>query len=856
TLGANSGDISHTSTGATTKNVTLTGNVLAAEPTVQSSITFGLITNNSIVVNFGGGNGARRILLAKLATAVNSDPVDGTTYTANANFGSGTQIGTGNYVVYDGAGGTQLVTGLTAGATYHFAIYDYNDGGVAGAENYLVPGGINNTTVASYSVPYVWIGLNNGLWTNPLNWLPTRLFPATNDSLLFIDGMLDTVLNVPTQSVGYIGVSLNTRINLQAGASGNTLTVGNLTGTDLFVEAGSQLNISSANNLTIQVVTGATASISGSMRFTAGVHKMIAADASAVTFNSGSVFTAGTGFTSNPFGPLGTTANSVIFTNGSRFDQISGGNPFVLIAPASIVVFQTGSLFRMLNNQLPSLSGRTYADLEIDAPGFSQSGTGTNLLTVDNLTVTQGILNINLTGSPVIFGGVYIKGNINVAPGQTLTFTPVSLDTITFNGTAAQSINNSGTFSIGPFVSLIMNNAAGLTVNTNLTMGPTTSLTLTSGVISLTPVATTLLSLGTGTVVTGASNASFVNGKVKKTGNTLFTFPVGKTNCGVTANKKGYAPVTISNFVGTSASTDTYTVEYIRGSARALGGVTVGLDHVSACDYWTLDVVGAPTVDLTLSWQDSINNCTTASPYVNNLPALVVAHFDGATWNTFGAPGTALGNAASGTVTYPGVSVFSPFAIGSIDFSNPLPITINYFTGTKNNGSHLLNWKVTCVSTPSATIEVERSIDGRNYSSIYSINATALRCQQPFDYADNQPAKGVNYYRLKMTDVDGKITYSTVVSLINASKGIDVMNIAPNPIVNGRFNLKVSAAEKVQMQLQITDMQGRILQTQAVSMIAGFNSIPVNVRNLSAGTYQLFGNTDDGRTRVLRFVIQ
>jgi hypothetical protein len=74
--------------------------------------------------------------------------------------------------------------------------------------------------------------------------------------------------------------------------------------------------------------------------------------------------------------------------------------------------------------------------------------------------------------------------------------------------------------------------------------------------------------------------------------------------------------------------------------------------------------------------------------------------------------------------------------------------------------------------------------------------------------------------------------------------------------VNGAFNLKVSTAEKIQMELVITDMQGRILQKQSVPMIAGFNQVPVNVRNLAAGTYQLFGNTDDGRTKVLRFVIQ
>jgi len=202
------------------------------------------------------------------------------------------------------------------------------------------------------------------------------------------------------------------------------------------------------------------------------------------------------------------------------------------------------------------------------------------------------------------------------------------------------------------------------------------------------------------------------------------------------------------------------------------------------------------------------------------------------------------------------ISGFSGFYVHSNDFNTALPITINYFTGIKQNGNHLLNWKVTCISTPSATIEMERSTDGRSYNSIYSILATALRCQQPFDYTDNQPVKGINYYRLKITDASGKITYSTIVSLINTVKGIDVMNIAPNPIVNGTFNLEVSTAEKIQMEVVITDMQGRILQKRTVLMIAGFNSIPMNVRNLAAGTYQLFGNTADGRTRVLRFVIQ
>ena len=62
--------------------------------------------------------------------------------------------------------------------------------------------------------------------------------------------------------------------------------------------------------------------------------------------------------------------------------------------------------------------------------------------------------------------------------------------------------------------------------------------------------------------------------------------------------------------------------------------------------------------------------------------------------------------------------------------------------------------------------------------------------------------------------------------------------------------------DKTQMELVITDMQGRIVRRQSVNLIAGFNTIPMNVKNLAAGTYQLFGYAADEKTRVLRFVIQ
>ncbi|MBK7377357.1 MAG: T9SS type A sorting domain-containing protein [Chitinophagaceae bacterium] len=380
-------------------------------------------------------------------------------------------------------------------------------------------------------------------------------------------------------------------------------------------------------------------------------------------------------------------------------------------------------------------------------------------------------------------------------------------------------------------------------MNTPLT--DTGTIRFISGIVNTT--AANLLTMAPGSVVSNASNASFVNGPVKKVGNTDFTFPVGKTGF-------GYVPIGVSNFAGAPA-TDEFTAEYMRGNARLLGPVTaIGLDHVSGCDYWILNRTGSATAtDITAYW--SANNVCSGT-YVDNLGDLVIAHFDGTNWDAFGTVGTATGAPAAGNVVWTGVTNFSPFALASVSFNNPLPITINFFTGMKQNGNHLLNWKVTCNSSPTANMVLERSSNGRNYSGIYTKTATALQCQQPFNYTDAQPTAGVNYYRLKMTDASGKVTYSSVVTLINATRGIDVMHIAPNPIVGGKFSLRVSAAQNGKMDVIVTDMQGRMMQRQSTSLLAGFNQVPVNVSSLAAGSYQVSVMTSEGRASVQRFVIQ
>jgi hypothetical protein len=110
--------------------VTGTQGSACTPPTIQASNFSSTPSLNTISTSWLRGNGDKVLVVARQGSAVNADPISGTTYTANSTFGSGTQIGTGNYVVYNVPATSVTVTGLTAGTLYYFAIYEYNSTGL------------------------------------------------------------------------------------------------------------------------------------------------------------------------------------------------------------------------------------------------------------------------------------------------------------------------------------------------------------------------------------------------------------------------------------------------------------------------------------------------------------------------------------------------------------------------------------------------------------------------------------------------------------------------------------------------------------------------------------------------------
>ena len=331
----------------------------------------------------------------------------------------------------------------------------------------------------------------------------------------------------------------------------------------------------------------------------------------------------------------------------------------------------------------------------------------------------------------------------------------------------------------------------------NMDAGPGNDLYLIDA--DLISTATNMLNIGDNVNVFNASNQSFVQGPVRKTGNDSFVFPIGK-------NDTTYAPISISS---PNIVTDHFTAEYFQSNPDlvpydiSLKDVT--LYDISICEYWILDRTnGTSDVNVELSWDD--RSCD-----VTDLDNIAVARWDGATWRDHGNSGTT-GTLANGTVTtFSAVTSFSPFTLTYSTLNTPLPIELIDFKATKQGKSVLLEWE-TASEINNSQFEVQQSIDGINFITI-DIIAGAGTSSEHLYYSTwhRNPENGINYYRLKQIDFDGEFEYSEIRSVkFTLDNGIVIY---PNPVAQNTEITILYPPNNSIRQIKLYDYMGRIIWT-------------------------------------------
>jgi Secretion system C-terminal sorting domain len=155
-----------------------------------------------------------------------------------------------------------------------------------------------------------------------------------------------------------------------------------------------------------------------------------------------------------------------------------------------------------------------------------------------------------------------------------------------------------------------------------------------------------------------------------------------------------------------------------------------------------------------------------------------------------------------------------------------LPLRLISFTGILENNTTKLNWQ-TSNEINTADFIVERSNNANNFSAIGKVNAQqAYSITYSYNYIDDKPLQGINYYRLKIEDKDGRFTYSNIVH-INFDKHYS-LSVSPVPAHDA---VTIAGAENF-TSVQFIDASGRIVKQ--------FGKMPDNlfpIADLTKGIY-------------------
>jgi hypothetical protein len=654
-----------------------------------------------------------------------------------------------------------------------------------------------------------WDGGGNGIsWNDPDNW-DLNLVPLATDDVLLDNSLVPGSYSVSLPAGGIL-ISVN---SLTITPAGTTIV--------LTLPAGNTSNPGLA-------ITGA---------------------GDAMVLNNGAVLRNSSGASA---GSGITITNTFRINNGGHYIHNTSRANASIVSQLSSVPGTEGGEFEFdvpAGSYTPSFSGRTFGSLTLSAVANGGTatyvGSGASVLTIKgNFKINTGVnLSISMSADFIVKGNFdqaststfnlqgstnnnFIKIQGHLASQGTIMESNTGLPVLELNGTSNQNISLSGT--IVNSVTFKINNPAGVTLISSLVLPY--QLQLITGKIKTTT--SQLLVLIDNASCTTGSTISFVDGPMKKIGDDAFIFPTGAGAI--------FSPIGITNGTGQQA-TDEFIAEYKRSDPRNVNGIMVqpGQHHTSYVEYWTLNQgAGSSSKLVSLAVNLSASFCYALShTYVSR-------------WNNAGPFWT--GELTS--ISFTGPSSF-PYESGTIstiaplnsfgDFTlitdlpesaNPLPIKLTQFEVSRNGRATIFHWELETGCSPFAKFEVQKSFENSNFETI--INVAGNATNRFYSFANQGSFKEITYYRLRMTDVDGIVSYSKINVIKTRTPELLITGFWPNPVHN-YGNISLQAADPGLTDFTIFDISGRAVKIIHANIKAGNNTIPLDLHLLPSGVYQI-----------------
>lgn len=192
------------------------------------------------------------------------------------------------------------------------------------------------------------------------------------------------------------------------------------------------------------------------------------------------------------------------------------------------------------------------------------------------------------------------------------------------------------------------------------------------------------------------------------------------------------------------------------------------------------------------------------------------------TWNSSGGTPSSYGN-------YPSCNT-------------PLPVSLLAFYGTLKENNISLRWQTT-EEINFDHFEVERSFDMENFMTINSTEIHSVS-EGLYRFDDISPAIGINYYRLKMVDIDGSVNFSKAISVIY--EGDTPFVLYPNPTSE---LIKFSHVVLVSF-----DNYAVFTNNNRLVEVGRLEAEELNIKHLQAGNYWIVFYSNKGNRLPKRFI--
>lgn len=456
-----------------------------------------------------------------------------------------------------------------------------------------------------------------------------------------------------------------------------------------------------------------------------------------------------------------------------------------------------------------------------------------------------------------------IHGNLQVHPGTTMTFFGDLANNgtftdngqnISFSGAVAQNISGTATTN---FNNLTIYNTTGVSLQRAVLVNNV--LTLTSGplylntyTLTVNNTATTAIIRTSGYIVSEQTDNS---GKLKWWMNTttgVHIFPFGTTSgtyipfvFDLTAGNIGH--VTVSTY---HTATNNMPYPTIPVAVTALNNAFGADNSANVVDrFWQIDKDG-------ISGEATLTFTTTAAE------ASSIIDLKAQRWNSttlgWDAPLTGQTNTVN-SATVPNVSTFSPWTLSG-NFSS-LPIELLSFTAVPVDNTVVdLKWS-TATETNNDFFTIERSVDGTSFETVAVIDGAGNSVSQlSYKTTDENPYRGISYYRLKQTDMNGDYTYSAIEAVNLTATNEVLLTVYPNPGNGKNLNIGLSAPKDQDAEIIIYNALGTVCHRQTISITStGYMSYVASLtEKLDAGAYLLTAIFNNGNSPTLtkKFIVQ